>query len=390
MNPQVGLIACDEYNLNRLKDAIIRAIECAGFNLALLRGKSVLLKPNLLMPIVPERAVTTHPVFFHAVAEIVRDYARKLTVVDSPNFFALSSAMKKSGLMEVAQQLNIDIADNTSTRTLHWDGGRRYRTHEISSIFFEADAIINLPKLKSHSLTRLTGAVKNLFGAIPGTKKAQMHMKVPDPVEFSEYLLDLYGALLFGFETPKIILHLMDAVVGLEGEGPGPSGKPKKIGAVIAGTDAVAVDFTAAKLVNLDINEIFTITRSYERPFGIGSPDDIVIAGDDIEKLKIYDFVPSKTSVLKSGFWRSISPALKNLFVERPVPVEEKCTMCLYCKNVCPAGAISEKKGRKVPFFDSKKCIRCFCCLETCPGEAIVLKKGLLQWSRGFCQQAVE
>ncbi len=382
MHTRVSLVVCASYDDDVLKEAVAKAIELSGFTLSFLRGKRVILKPNLLMPIAPERAVTTHPAFFRAVAELVLDETNNVCVIDSPNFFALSSALKKTGIGEVAQSLGLEIADNTITRPLHWEGACRYKTHEISEAFFDADVIINLPKLKSHSLTYLTGAVKNLFGTIPGTKKAQMHMKVPDPVEFSEYLLDLYGATLFGFEKKKEFLHMMDAVVGLEGEGPGPSGKPKKIGAVIAGADAVAVDVVAAKLVNFDINKIFTITRSFRRSFGINSPADISIKGDDIEKMKIADFVPSKTSVLKSRFWSSITPALKNLFVERPIPVEGKCTLCFYCRRVCPAGAIIEQKDARVPAFNSSKCIRCFCCLETCPNEAIVLKKGLLQWGK--------
>ncbi len=382
MHTQVGLVACAGYDSDVLKEAIAKAIDLSDFTLSSLRGKRVILKPNLLMPIAPDRAVTTHPSFFKAVAELVLEETNHVCVIDSPNFFALSSALKKTGIGEVTQNLGLEIADNTITRTLHWERARRYKTHEISAAFFDADVIINLPKLKSHSLTYLTGAVKNLFGTIPGTKKAQMHMKVPDPVEFSEYLIDLYGALLCGFEKKKEFLHVMDAVVGLEGEGPGPSGKPKNVGAVIAGTDAVAVDAVAARMVNFDINKIFTITRALPRSFGINSPHDISIKGGDIDKMKIVDFVPSKTSVLKSRFWRSITPALKNLFVERPIPVEGKCTLCFYCRRVCPAGAITEKKDARIPAFNSSKCIRCFCCLETCPNEAIVLKKGFLQWGK--------
>ncbi|MCX7678935.1 MAG: DUF362 domain-containing protein [Spirochaetes bacterium] len=379
MRTLIGLVPCQRYELEGVKKAVRMAISLSGFDLSAMRGKRVLLKPNVLMPVVPERAVTTHPVFFQAVGEIMKEYAKKVVVIDSPNFFALPNALKKTGLMEVAQKLGMEIANNTVTRPLHWDGARRYKTHEISAAFFDADVIVNLPKLKSHSLTHLTGAVKNIFGAIPGTKKAQMHMKIPDPIEFSEYLLDLYGAFLHGFEKPKVLLHIMDGIVALEGEGPGPSGKPREVGAIIAGTDAVAVDYVAARIVNFDIEKIFTIKRAFSRNFGIDSPKDICIEGYDIEKMMIEDFVPSKTSLLKSRFWNFITPALKNLLVERPIAIEGKCTLCLYCKKVCPANAIFTRPGAKVPTFVSRKCIRCFCCLETCPSEAIVLKKGLLQ-----------
>ena len=287
--------------------------------------------------------------------------------------------MKKTGLFDVAAELDIRIADNTATRTLRYPGARRFKNIDISRDFFDADVIINMPKLKSHGFTHFTGAVKNLFGAIPGTRKSRMHMTVPDPAEFSEYLLDLYGAFLHGFERPKKMLHLMDAVVGMEGEGPGPSGSPREIGAVLGSTDAVALDYAAVRLVGLDVEKVYTVTRGFLRGYGATSPDEVEITGESLEAMKVRDFVPSKVTVMGGVFWPLTSPTVKNLLVERPVPVPGACTLCLHCRTACPAGAITRKDGAATPLFGYRKCIRCFCCMETCPSSAIVLKKGALQ-----------
>jgi uncharacterized protein (DUF362 family) len=235
----ISLQKCTQYDNKLLKDKIIAGLKQIDFDLAGLKDKRVCLKPNLLMPSSPERVVTTHPELFRAVAEIVHHYTRSIIIIESPNFFPLKSTIKKTGLAPIVDDLEIEVADITVTKALQFPLAHRYKSIDISKAFFDVDYIINMPKLKAHGFTHYTGAVKNLFGTMPGLSKAQMHMKAPSQMEFSEFLLDLYGGLLNGFEKPKKFIHIMDAVVGMEGEGPGPSGKPKKIGAVIVGDDAL-------------------------------------------------------------------------------------------------------------------------------------------------------
>jgi ferredoxin len=199
-------------------------------------------------------------------------------------------------------------------------------------------------------------------------------------MEFSEFLLDLYGGLLNGFEKPKKFVHIMDAVVGMEGEGPGPSGKPKKIGAVIIGDDAVALDYVAVNLVGLNLKKVFTITEGFKRGYGVKSPDDIQLRGEPLEDMRITDFKAPRSAVMGGIIWPLTSPTIKNLFVEKPVPRTGACTLCYNCMKVCPAGAITKADEAKIPRYNYRKCIRCFCCMETCPEAAIDLKKGALQW----------
>jgi len=351
-----------------------------GFDPAELKNKRVCLKPNLLMPVNPERAVTTHPELFRAIAQIVRDYTKDIVLIESPNFFALKPTIKKTGLAEIVNDLEIEVADINVTKALRFPLAHRYQNIEISKAFFDVDYIINMPKLKTHGFTHYTGAVKNLFGVMPGLSKARMHMRAPSQMEFAGFLLDLYGGLLNGFEKQKKFIHVMDAVVGMEGEGPGPSGKPKNIGAVIVGDDAVALDYVAVNLVGLKMKKVFTLTEGFRRGYGVKSPDEIQLVGESLEEIRINDFLPPKSVVRGGVIWPLTSPTIKNLFVEKPVPRVDACTLCYNCMTVCPADAITKADDAKVPRYNYRKCIRCFCCMETCPEAAINLKKGVLQW----------
>lgn len=376
----VSLQKCAQYDNQELKNKILAGLYQIEFDLAELKNKRVCLKPNLLMPMSPERAVTTHPEVFRAVAEIVRDYTKDIVLIESPNIFPLKPTIKKAGLGGIIDDLKIEVADINITETLRYDSANRYKHIDISKAFFDVDYIINMPKLKSHGFTNYTGAVKNLFGAMPGLSKSRMHMRAPSQMEFSQFLLDLYGGLLNGFAKPKKFIHIMDAVIGMEGEGPGPSGKPKKIGAIIVSDDAVALDYIAVSLIGLDVNKVFAVTEGFKRGYGVRSPDDIQLKGEPLEAMRINDFKAPKSVVRGGGIWPLTSPIVKNLFVEKPVPKAEICTRCYNCLTVCPAGAIVKADQAKVPKYNYNQCIRCFCCMKTCQEAAIELKKGILQW----------
>lgn len=376
---RVALVRCPEYDTACLRRSLRESLDLIGFDAAGLKGRRVCLKPNLIMPFRPERALTTHPAVFRAVAELVLEHTRDVVVIESPNFFPLESTMQKAGLLPVARELGLEIADNTVVETIRNPEGKRFKSFEISRAFFDVDVIINLPKLKTHGFTHYTGAVKNLFGAMPGARKSGMHMRAPSQQEFAQFLLDLYVALVTGFPKTPRFLHVMDAVVGMEGEGPGPSGRPRKIGALLASEDAVALDYAAVKLVGLDERKVITLAEGFARGIGAATSADVEIVGEELEGMRIGDFIPSKVTVMGGVFWPLTSPTVKNLFIEKPVPQREKCSLCYHCMKACPAGAILNARGGKVPRYDYRKCIRCWCCMETCPEAAITVKKGALR-----------
>ena len=379
---RVALLKCEDYDALRIREKMMEALNLIGLEPQIFAGKRVVVKPNLLNASAPEKSVVTHPEFFRAALRMVRDHGGNPILCESPAFQPLAKVMKKAGYDRIVEEEGCEIADPRSTGILFCDGRCRFKRFEISSAVFDADIILNLPKFKTHGLTYITGAVKNLFGLIYGLNKSQWHLKARSKEEFSEFLLDYYSALLRGFEKPKVFIHLMDAVMGMEGEGPGAGGTPRKIGAVLAGQDAVSVDAVATRVVGLPLKEVLTVTLGERRGLGTGAFERIELLGADLDAFQIRDYVPTRASGGNPmGHWPLNTRVLKDLLVEKPAPSKERCTLCYQCKAICPGGAISESQGESgVPSYDYDKCIRCYCCMEICPEAAIRLKKGKLQW----------
>ena len=173
----------------------------------------------------------------------------------------------------------------------------------------------------------------------------------------------------------------MDAIVAQEGEGPGPGGTPRSMKAVLAGYDAVAVDWVVTRLASFDMNKVSTITGGFQRDFSAHAPEEIEVVGERIDRLCIADFRPSTNTILSNMVrWPFTSKTFRNLFIDRPVPQSERCTLCYQCKKICPAGVIEKSSNKKsVPEYNYRDCIRCYCCAEICPEAAIEKKKGRLQ-----------
>ncbi|MBW1988114.1 MAG: DUF362 domain-containing protein [Deltaproteobacteria bacterium] len=377
----VALLHCSEYEHELLKDRVRRALSLIGFDPARFSGKRVGLKPNLLMPFAPDRAVVTHPEFFRAAAAVVKENNGVPVLTECPNFLSQQATVDKVGYGGILAELGVDMADMDETASLPSAGGELYKKIDVSKAVLEVDILLNLAKMKTHAFTYLSGPVKHLFGVIPGIRKSRMHMRLPDNERFSTFLLDLYAGLCAHFAPPRAMIHLVDGVLAMEGNGPGPSGTPKRMNAVLAGENALAVERVIVAITGLDPNKLYTLMKGAARGMGPGSLEDVEVLGDKVEDLYSPDFAPPSRTLYGGVAWPLTSPTLKNWFVERPVPDPEKCALCYHCKRTCPADAISPaKKGGKVPRFDYKACIRCFCCMEICPEAAITIRKGRLQW----------
>jgi uncharacterized protein (DUF362 family)/Pyruvate/2-oxoacid:ferredoxin oxidoreductase delta subunit len=384
--PTVSLLRCEKYENRLLKDSIRKSLANIGFDLKTLKKARVVIKPNLLMPSKDEKAIITHSEFFRAVVQIVKKAGGTPVLLESPAIHSLERAIRKTRYAQVVESESIAVADPARTRALHFEGAKKFKHIDISEGYFDADIIINLPKFKTHGITYITGAVKLLFGAIPGVEKSKMHLRAPTPEEFSEFILDLYGAMNYGFSPPKPILHIMDAILVQEGEGPGPAGKPKWLNAVLAGDNGIAVDYVAARVAGLDVKKALTVVNGFKRKYGLSSADEIEVIGASIESLRPDLFEPATGGSIFSNMfrWPFTTPTFKNLFLDRPAPREDRCTLCYQCKKICASGAISESSGkRKVPSYDYATCIRCYCCLEICPEAAITKERGWLQWMLG-------
>ncbi|TKZ35486.1 DUF362 domain-containing protein, partial [Brachyspira catarrhinii] len=280
---KVALIKCDSYDLNKVKDAINRGINLlGGIDLFIKYGDKILLKPNLLASESAEKSVTTHPIVFEAIISILQENNKekninKISYGDSPGIGKGISVAQKSGISEVAQRLKIEYADFDEPIGISFNEGIKEKSFTIAKPIAEADTIISLPKLKSHALTVMTGAVKNQFGCIPGFRKAEYHLKLPDFDDFSTMLLDLNKLI-----NPK--LYIMDGIMAMEGNGPR-SGNPKKLNVLLLSSDAVALDYVASQIISFDYNLIPTIKMGFK--LGFSNKENIEIVGDNIESVKV-------------------------------------------------------------------------------------------------------
>ena len=377
---KVVLIKCDSYDLNKVKNAINRGIDLlGGINAFVKDGDKILLKPNLLASESAEKSVTTHPIVFEAIISILQEKSKeknikKISYGDSPGIGNGISVAQKSGISEVAQRLKIEYADFDEPVGISFNEGIKEKSFTIAKPITEADTIISLPKLKSHALTVMTGAVKNQFGCIPGFRKAEYHLKLPDFDDFSTMLLDLNKLV-----SPK--LYIMDGIMAMEGNGPR-SGNPKKLNVLLLSSDAVALDYVASQIISFDYNSIPTIKMGFK--LGFSNKENIEIVGDNIESVKVNDF---KKPHKRIGIGRSLMKlsrfrVIKRLFaimIPKPVIEEGKCVKCGVCVKVCPVTPLAlnfNKRGKNFPpeyYYD--KCITCYCCQELCPHKAIVLKR---------------
>ncbi|MBW2031165.1 MAG: DUF362 domain-containing protein [Deltaproteobacteria bacterium] len=378
---KVALLGCREYDASLIRDKILEGLSLIEADTGVFSGARVLVKPNLLSASLPEKAIVTHPEFFRAAIQAVKVLGGYPVLIESPAFQSLEKVMKKTRYKAVVEEEGCEIADTKDTEVLFHEAASRYRRFDLPKALFAADIVLNLPKFKTHGLTYITGAVKNLFGLIHGLKKSQWHVKARDKEAFSNLLLDLYEVITKGLQPPKRFLHVMDAVVAMEGDGPGSSGSPKEVGAMLVGEDAIALDSIMVTITGLDRDKALTLAPGEERGLGIASLERIDVRGLRLGDFFVDTFKPSLSNpVSRIDRWPMNTRFLRDLLIERPLPLEEKCTLCYQCKAICPAGAIERSDGRgNKPLYDYDGCVRCLCCMEICPEGAITVKKGRLQ-----------
>ncbi len=362
----VAIIRCESYDQKLVENAVRNGIELiGGISQFAKADEKILLKPNVLRGNDPDRCVTTHPSIFRAVAKIFLEQKVKLFYGDSPGDpLSTSAALKKSGFTSIADELNITQADFDHGQDCPFPEGVLNKRLTIANAVLSCDGVISLPKLKTHGLTRLTGAIKNQYGCVPGMKKGQYHAQYPDVYEFSKLLADITL-----FVKPR--LYIMDAIFAMEGNGP-QSGDPKKLGLILLSTDPVAIDTVASTIVCL--NPEFVPPILFGKNAGLGTNDlnEIEITGEPIEQVQDKTFnVVRKPPVSLPG--NRFLSEIRRLFIPRPVIDKSKCVVCKKCIEVCPVDpkVLSMKVNKKTPQYDYGRCIRCYCCHEMCPAKAI-------------------
>ena len=381
---KVAVIRCERYNKQELVQKIEDCIGLiGGFKKYIHLGQKILLKPNLLSASRPELAVTTHPVFLESIIDLIKKNAEadaEITIADSPGAATphtvenLRKVYEVCGIKYLTKIKGVKLSMETKFSTISFKKGKVLKHLEIIKPAVDADVIINLPKFKTHSLVRISGAVKNMYGIVHGRTKTLLHTKFLEIDKFSDMLIDVYM-----YKPP--VLNLMDGIIGLEGEGPGASGKPRNVGMIFASTNGIAMDNIISKIMGFKSEDVPLIKCARSRALEGSDINKIEILGANMDELIIKDFkLPGNTPVdriTRNRFVKNyMLPFVRNNLYSSPYENREKCTLCKICINTCPENAIS-LKGQNL-IFDYKKCIRCYCCSEMCPHGAIDLKYSFL------------
>jgi ferredoxin len=284
-------------------------------------------------------------------------------------------------MTDAAEEAGVALNFDTGYEAVSYPDGKLTKRFDVIKPVLNADGVINLCKLKTHTYMGMTGAVKNSFGVIPGLSKPGFHAKLSDPNHFANMLLDLSTLV-----SPR--LSITDAVVGMEGDGPG-NGSPRRIGLLLASTNPLALDVVGSAIMSLPRQHNPVLLAAEERGLAPNRIDDVELVDADggcvsIDDLRVEDFdLPANAGGvgLESANWwqRSLMPLFKQALTVRPEVVEERCIACGVCRKACPVHAISiGANGRDAARIDDGTCIRCYCCHEMCPQDAITLHKSLL------------
>lgn len=372
---RVVLLKCKDYTQKDVNKTIKKGIEMlGGINTFFKKEEKILLKPNLLSKAVPEKAVTTHPAVFRAVGELLKESGYKnLYYGDSPGnpMYGSMRAAETCGLRQPAEELGIMEGDFGGGREVLYEEGKTETKFFICNAVLECDAILNICKMKTHQLERITGAAKNLFGAVYGLNKSAFHAKYTNAEDFAGLIADLNN-----FLRPR--LHIMDGITAMEGNGP-QSGNPKDMGLILMSADPIALDTIFAKLIYL--NPELVPTNRFGEEYGVGNMEAgrievmteegclTVDQAADIYGTKDFDVYRGTDRKTQIKMLKHINPFLE----KKPYILKDRCVKCGICAETCP---LQEKaivmKG--YPKYDYRRCIKCYCCQEMCPQKAIDVK----------------
>ena len=366
---RVALARCEDYGEARVYAAAKEAIGLLGGMARFVQpSEKILMKPNVLIGSSPEKYVTTHPAVLKAVARLLQEAGAEVSYGDSPAFGGCEFNMKRAGLKQAGDELGLTVADFDKGREVSHKTALLNKRFTIANGVLDADGLISLPKLKTHGITRLTGAVKNQFGCVPGFLKGQFHTRIADPYDFATMLVDLNTLI-----RPR--LYVMDGIVAMEGNGPR-NGKSREMNVLLVSTDPIALDATASRMIGL--NPEFVPTSAPGELSGLGTyhSENIEIVGDPFESFVVHDFDVTRQPPMKAtaGFIRTL---LRDTIVSRPVIDLARCTSCGTCIKMCPVGPSAidwmQHEAGKAPGHNYRHCIRCYCCQELCPEGAITI-----------------
>jgi len=371
---RVSIVRLDDYESGAIDRALEKLLAPFGGMEGIVGdAERVVVKPNFLWSSGVDRAICTHPEIIRAASRSAAAASgSRVTITDSPG---VGTATRCARVLDLAEEADFSILDANDGVQIGREGKTlSYHRLFLSRRMLESDCLINLPKAKTHGQMVVTAAVKNTFGAVVGFEKAQWHFRAGrDPMAFARLLVEIHESL-------PVKLSVLDAVVGMEGNGPG-SGDPRKLGFLMAGKNAHAIDRVLCEIWGVDPGAVYTLRAAAE--MGLATRlEEIEVIGPRLEELR-----PSPAwKLARPNPLRNIAgptwfvPVMDRLLSLRPEVNPATCIGCGHCVKACAAEAMtmvpSMTRPNAVVEIDRKKCISCFCCQEICPQGAIEVKTG--------------
>jgi len=369
---KVSIVRAYDYDSAHLYSAVETSIDLIGGLEAIVKpGSKVFVKINHLSPpSEAEKGIVTHPAFVEAVLELLKRAGAEIIAGDDIDSDA-GDGFQISGIRQMCEKAGVRLINLRETGFVETScEGHFLKKVYMSSTVLEADVIINLPKLKTHSLTIFTGGVKNMFGIIPQGLRTRFHAEYVANEDFGQMLTDV-----FSVAVPH--LTIMDGIIAMEGEGPA-DGKLRRVGVVLASRDAVALDAVATRIIGGNPLDVYTTRYCDKRGLGVANLGNIEVVGERLEDVVVADFrLPASAfSLLRGrvpGFLRRF---LQGQLTVKPWVIERQCTLCLACEKICPSGAITMSDNTAE--IDHDVCIGCMCCHEVCRFHAITPRRPVI------------
>ncbi len=365
----VSIVSCKSYASEEVQEALLAALSPFGGLDWVTPGMKIAVKVNLVGPLKPDAAATTHPAVVKALCDELSARGARVVVGDSPGGLftaAFLAGIYRATGMHAVEGENVKLNDSFLEQDVDFPEGVSAKTIRFTKYILDADAVIDCCKPKTHGMMAYTGACKNFFGTIPGLMKGEYHYRYADYTAFANMLVDLA-------ECIKPRLCIADFVWSMEGNGP-TMGSPRFVGALMASENAHKMDVLGAHIMGIPFANVPTLVEAHKRGLVPDSVDALSIDGD-YEAFVVPDFKQANKQPISSWSGRNalINKLATALLASKPLPDKAECIGCGKCAEVCPARAIEMQKGgkNKLPKIDRGKCIRCFCCQEFCPKGAM-------------------